>query len=98
MFDSLPCCRSRCILPFCRDFARILNSFSEKKRQQMILHNITIDKNQIEIFCKKWKIKEFSLRLREIFENNLLRAVELFRSGEPLVEITELRSFGMHKS
>ncbi len=64
----------------------------------MILHNITIDKNQIEIFCKKWKIKEFSLRLREIFENNLLRAVELFRSGEPLVEITELRSFGMHKS
>ncbi|MCL4513881.1 MAG: nucleotidyltransferase domain-containing protein [Candidatus Eremiobacteraeota bacterium] len=27
----------------------------------MILHNITIDKNQIEIFCKKWKIKEFSL-------------------------------------
>jgi predicted nucleotidyltransferase len=27
----------------------------------MILHDITIDKNQIEIFCKKWKIKEFSL-------------------------------------
>ncbi|MCL4513775.1 MAG: DUF5615 family PIN-like protein [Candidatus Eremiobacteraeota bacterium] len=37
-------------------------------------------------------------RLKEIFENNLLRAAELFRSGEPLVEITELRSFGRRKS